>query len=186
MVVFFISAAASSYEVREREGRENKSHTNPLSLSVLKLTFFPFTHSVISELEAMAEPHPKVLNFASTIFPPLSTLICNGEGSRDSIIGRGRGRSFTHLEFHHVSAGRGSNKSSSNVSVLFIHAPDVPRVLVVVYNLHIHTRYIHSHTRITQYVIARRRFLRHLLVVRGDENSALHCHLPQWYTYSLQ
>lgn len=40
-------------------------------------TVLPFTHSVANELEAIAEPHPKVLNFASMILPFSSTLICN-------------------------------------------------------------------------------------------------------------
>lgn len=39
------------------------------------LTDFPLIHSVARELDAMAEPHPKVLNFASTIFPSSSTFI---------------------------------------------------------------------------------------------------------------
>jgi len=38
-------------------------------------TDFPLTHSVARELEAMAEPQPNVLNFASTILPFSSTLI---------------------------------------------------------------------------------------------------------------
>src|SRR5690242_14976419 len=37
---------------------------------------FPFSHSVERLELAMAEPHPKVLNFASTIVP-FSTLICS-------------------------------------------------------------------------------------------------------------
>ena len=41
----------------------------------IKLTDFPFTHSVAKELEAMADPHPNVLNLASTIFPSSSTSI---------------------------------------------------------------------------------------------------------------
>lgn len=41
-----------------------------------QLTDFPFTHSVAKELEAMADPQPKVLNRASTIFPFSSTWIC--------------------------------------------------------------------------------------------------------------
>ena len=39
------------------------------------LTDFPFTHSVARELDAIADPQPNVLNFASTIFPSSSTLI---------------------------------------------------------------------------------------------------------------
>uniref|UniRef100_A0A6B0U989 Putative secreted protein n=1 Tax=Ixodes ricinus TaxID=34613 RepID=A0A6B0U989_IXORI len=38
-------------------------------------TFLPLIHSVARELDAIAEPQPKVLNFASTIFPCSSTLI---------------------------------------------------------------------------------------------------------------
>ena len=34
---------------------------------------FPFTHSVARLLLAMADPHPNVLNFASTILPSSST-----------------------------------------------------------------------------------------------------------------
>lgn len=37
----------------------------------------PFTHSVASELDAIAEPQPNVLNFASMILPFSSTLICS-------------------------------------------------------------------------------------------------------------
>lgn len=40
-------------------------------------TVLPFTHSVARELEAMADPHPNVLNLASMIFPFSSTLICS-------------------------------------------------------------------------------------------------------------
>ena len=39
-------------------------------------TVRPFTHSVASELEAMADPQPKVLNLASWILPSSETLIC--------------------------------------------------------------------------------------------------------------
>lgn len=38
-------------------------------------TVFPFTHSVATEELAIAEPHPKVLNFDSVIIPFSSTLI---------------------------------------------------------------------------------------------------------------
>lgn len=39
------------------------------------LTDLPFTHSVARELEAIAEPQPKVLNRASMILPCSSTWI---------------------------------------------------------------------------------------------------------------
>jgi hypothetical protein len=37
----------------------------------------PLTHSVTSELDAIAEPQPKVLNFASSMMPSAPTLICS-------------------------------------------------------------------------------------------------------------
>ena len=37
----------------------------------------PLTHSVTSELDAIAEPQPKVLNLASSISPSGPTLICS-------------------------------------------------------------------------------------------------------------
>lgn len=40
------------------------------------LTVFPLTHSVASELDAIADPQPKVLKRASTIFPFSSTSTC--------------------------------------------------------------------------------------------------------------
>ena len=39
------------------------------------LTDFPLIHSVANELDAMAEPQPKVLNLASVMFPLSSTSI---------------------------------------------------------------------------------------------------------------
>src|SRR6185312_6866093 len=39
-------------------------------------TLFPLIHSVASELDAMAEPQPNVLNFASSMTPASFTLIC--------------------------------------------------------------------------------------------------------------
>ena len=39
------------------------------------LTDFPLIHSVANELDAIAEPHPKVLNLASVMFPLSSTSI---------------------------------------------------------------------------------------------------------------
>ena len=37
----------------------------------------PFTHSVTSDDEAIAEPQPKVLNLASSMMPSGLTLICS-------------------------------------------------------------------------------------------------------------
>ena len=40
-------------------------------------TVLPFSHSVAREDEAMAEPQPNVLNFASSMTPSSETLICS-------------------------------------------------------------------------------------------------------------
>lgn len=45
------------------------------------LTVFPLTHSVASELDAIADPQPKVLKRASTILPFSSTSTCESTGS---------------------------------------------------------------------------------------------------------
>ena len=45
------------------------------TVSNCQLTDLPLIHSVASELDAMADPQPNVLNLASTIFPSSSTLI---------------------------------------------------------------------------------------------------------------
>ena len=48
-----------------------------LPISCASSTDLPLIHSVASELDAMAEPQPKVLNRASSITPSSPTLICN-------------------------------------------------------------------------------------------------------------
>jgi len=50
-----------------------------ISLLVIRVAWssvFPFTHSVTSELEAIAEPQPKVLNLASWITPSSEMRSC--------------------------------------------------------------------------------------------------------------
>ena len=47
----------------------------PLKYANGKLTLLPLIHSVAKELDAIADPQPKVLNLASTIFPFSSTFI---------------------------------------------------------------------------------------------------------------
>lgn len=59
-----------------------------LRLSRSSLTVFPLTHSVASELEAMAEPQPNVLKRASTILPFSSTSTCGREHFGDTFSAR--------------------------------------------------------------------------------------------------
>ena len=67
---------------------------------------FPFTHSLATELEAMAEPQPNVLNLASTIFPS-ATLIYPSMSAM-----------IPHLELHHITASRSSGDSRANIVVI--------------------------------------------------------------------
>ena len=50
--------------------------TSSSSIGHEALTVLPLIHSVARELEAIAEPQPKVLNLASTMRPWSSTFIC--------------------------------------------------------------------------------------------------------------
>ncbi len=77
-------------------------------------TVLPFTHSVTSELEAMAEPHPNVLNLASWMTPESSILSC---------------RRITSPQ-----AGAPTRPVPTLGSFL-VQRPDVPGVLVVVDDL---------------------------------------------------
>lgn len=61
--------------IRHEQSRVNKRQGKKSLMCIL--TDLPFTHSVAKELEAIAEPQPKVLNLASTIFPWSSTSICH-------------------------------------------------------------------------------------------------------------
>lgn len=73
-------------------------------MCVSQLTDFPFTHSVARELEAMAEPQPKVLNRASTIFPWSSTSICPKQFDFKFIPSSGLNATGKRLFLKHKSA----------------------------------------------------------------------------------
>ena len=78
-------------------------------------TVLPFTHSVASDEEAIAEPQPKVLNLASSITCVSGfTLICS------------------RITSPHSGAPTRPVPTSDE---LFIHLSDVPGIVVVVYNL---------------------------------------------------
>lgn len=102
------------------------------------LTVFPFTHSVARELEAIAEPHPKVLNFASIIFPSSST--CTVENELIKCVpalqySPGETDIYLDLELHNISTGWSADQSGANVRIAFIQGTDVSRILVVIDNL---------------------------------------------------
>merc|ERR1711860_174532 len=56
-------------------GRDNSFAISVFFKSLAVSIDIPLIHSVASELDAIADPHPKVLNLASTIFPSSSTSI---------------------------------------------------------------------------------------------------------------
>ena len=58
-------------------GKANSSTISMLSMFIAWSMVLPFNHSVANDEEAIAEPHPKVLNFASVIICVTgSTSIC--------------------------------------------------------------------------------------------------------------
>lgn len=69
---------------------------------------FPFTHSLATELDAMADPQPNVLNLASTIFP-LATLIYWLPKTE-----------FAHLQLHHITASRSSGNTRADIVVVCV------------------------------------------------------------------
>ena len=78
-------------------------------------TVLPFTHSVASEDEAIAEPQPKVLNFASSM-----TLVS---------------RIDLDLQLHDVAALRRADQAGADFGAVLVHRADVARIVVVIDNL---------------------------------------------------
>ena len=64
-----IASSAKTEQCILTGGRANSSTISMLSISSASSTDLPLSHSVANEDEAMAEPQPKVLNFASSILP---------------------------------------------------------------------------------------------------------------------
>src|SRR5262249_606981 len=71
-----IRAAARTEQGIFTGGSESSLAISLLVISVAWSTVLPLTHSVTSELLAMAEPQPKVLNFASWMTPSSEIRSC--------------------------------------------------------------------------------------------------------------
>src|SRR5437870_4319247 len=100
----------------------------------------PFTHSVTSDEEAMAEPQPKDLNFASSTTPSSFTLSCRvrerARVVRDLRLRLGQALVVhPELQLHHVAAGRRAHETRADVRIVLVERADVARVLVVVDDL---------------------------------------------------
>ena len=128
-----------SWSFRLRPTKMIKSRDVSLSFKDIsiwkkKLTDFPFTHSVAKELEAMADPHPKVLNFASVIFPSSSTSIYISWMNviNDSWVFAIQLSIRLYLKFHNISTSRSSDQSSSDIPLLGIEFTNVSRFLIVI------------------------------------------------------
>ena len=72
----------------------------------------PFTHSVASEDEAIAEPQPKVLNLASSM-----TLVCGID---------------LDLQLHDVAALGRAHQAGAHIGDRLVHGADVAWIVVVV------------------------------------------------------
>ncbi len=68
-----IASSANTEQWIFTGGRFNSSTISILSILTASSTDLPFNHSVAKEEEAMAEPQPNVLNFASVITPVASS-----------------------------------------------------------------------------------------------------------------
>jgi len=58
-------------------GKLNSLATSVFLIAAASSNVKPLTRSVINDEEAIADPHPKVLNFTSLIRPDSSTRICS-------------------------------------------------------------------------------------------------------------
>src|SRR5437667_10505103 len=73
-----IASSASTEQWIFTGGRESSLTISVFLIARASSIVLPFTHSVASDDEAMAEPQPKVLNFASSITLVAGlTLICS-------------------------------------------------------------------------------------------------------------
>lgn len=120
--------------------RTNKQIINESILSECCHTDFPFTHSVAKELEAMADPQPNVLNFASVILPFSSTWIWKQHGCEQVWpLQYSMCNSCcwppAHLKFHYVTAGRRTHQSSPHILGVFVQRAHVSRVFIMVHHL---------------------------------------------------
>ena len=127
------------FQLRPTKRKSNKFVIKDLfeNLVSIELTDFPFTHSVAKELEAMADPHPNVLNLASTIFPSSSTSIYISWKNviNDSWVFKNQKLIFLYLKFHNISTSRSSNQSCADVSLLGIEFTNVSWFFIVINNL---------------------------------------------------
>ena len=100
-------------------------------------TVFPCTHSVARLLDAMAEPHPKVLNLDSMILPSAPTWCQSapaGQPCQDSSSGARNvaNPSYLDLQLHDVATSRGAHEASPHVIISLVKGPNVSWVLVMV------------------------------------------------------
>ena len=75
-------------------------------------TVLPFTHSVASEEDAIAEPQPKVLNLASSMILRL--------------------RIDLDLQLHHVAALRSADQPSADFAAVLVQRADIARMIVMI------------------------------------------------------
>ena len=98
--------------------------------------FFPLSHSVATELDAIAEPQPKVLNFVSVMLPSASTLICSfitsPHAGAPTSPWRAAGAVKRKRGSGDAAGAAGVNADRANCGVALVERAHVPRILVVV------------------------------------------------------
>ena len=74
MIAALIASSAKIEQWILTGGKANSSAILEFVIVPASAIVFPLTHSVTNELEAIAEPHPYVLNLASVITPSYTLI----------------------------------------------------------------------------------------------------------------
>ena len=109
-----IASSASTEQWIFTGGSESSFTMSVFLIARASSTVLPFTHSVASEEEAMAEPQPKVLNLASSM-----TLVS---------------RIDLDLQLHDVAALGRADQARANFGAALVQRADVARIVVVIDN----------------------------------------------------
>ena len=136
-----MASSASIEQCNLTGGRHNSAAMSLFLILPASSRDFPLTHSVAKELDAMADPHPNVLNLASMIFPFSSTSIYKvkkmlHEGRFRSFLNKGKKSEIRkYLKFHNISTSWSSNQSGTNTRFFSIQFSHISGLLIMINDL---------------------------------------------------
>ena len=118
-------------------GRQSSFATSVFLIAPASSSVSPLTRSVMKEEDAMADPHPKVLNLTSEIRPFSSTRICSFITSPHAGAPTLSPKISVSVNKDNPPFGEGVEglweiQSSADVDVIFVERADVSRSFVVV------------------------------------------------------